>query len=201
MKKNIFIIVNAVLAAAVIGLYVLYFLNADGSKQSYRSIVKSDEAVAADGSVVYIQIDSLVQGYDMYIDLMGELEKKSDKIKKDIDNKGNAFEFKVKDFQEKVQKGLITRSQAEQQQVQLEREQVDLQQYVQKVQNDMAEEQAVMFRRIFDAVQTFLVKYNQEYNYSLILSTSGSTNLILQGSPSLDITNDVLHGLNAEYKK
>jgi len=199
MKKNTFIIVHAVLAAAVIGLYILYFLNT-GSKP-VGAMAKSDETVAADGSVVYIQIDSLVQAYDMFHDLKLELEKKAEKIRKDLDNKGKAFEFKVKDFEEKVQKGLITRSQAEQQQAQLQQEQINLQQYAQKVQNEMGEEEAVMFRRIFDAIQTFLAEYNREHNYSLILSTSGSTNAILQGSPSLDITKDVLNGLNANYKK
>jgi len=199
MKKNTFIIVHAVLAAAVIGLYILYFLNT-GSKP-VGATAKSDETVAVDGSVVYIQIDSLVQAYDMFHDLKLELEKKAEKIRKDLDNKGKAFEFKVKDFEEKVQKGLITRSQAEQQQAQLQQEQVNLQQYAQKVQNEMSEEEAVMFRRIFDAIQTFLAEYNQVHNYSLILSTSGSTNAVLQGSPSLDITKDVLNGLNAKYKK
>ena len=200
MKKNIFIIVNAVLAVAVIGLYILYFTNAGGNK-SGASFSKSDETVAGDGSVVYIQLDSLVQAYDMFHELKTELEKKAEKIKKDLDNKGHAFEFKVKDFQEKVQKGLITRSQAEQQQVQLEKEQANLQQYAQKMQAEMAEEESVMFRRIFDAIQTFLVTYNQEHNYSLILSTSGSSNVVLQAMPNLDITKDVLNGMNAQYQK
>ncbi|MDR0295974.1 MAG: OmpH family outer membrane protein [Prevotellaceae bacterium] len=199
MKKNIFIIVNAVLAAAVIGLYILYFCCTGG--KPVGTMAKSDETVATDGSVVYVQIDSLVQDYDMFHDLKLELEKKAEKIRKDLDNKGKAFEFKVKDFEEKVQKGLLTRSQAEQQQVQLQQEQANLQQYAQKVQNEMGEEEAVMFRRIFDAIQTFLAEYNQVHNYSLILSTSGSTNAVLQGSPSLDITKDVLNGLNARYKK
>jgi len=196
--KKILIIVNAVLAAAVIGLYILYFCNT-GCKSA--STIKSDETVAADGSVVYIQIDSLVQAYDMFHDLRAELKKKADKIEKDIDNKGKAFEFKVKDFQEKVQKGLITRSQAEQQQMQLEEEQRGLQQYVQKMQSDMSEEEVVMFRQIYDAVQTFLTEYNQEHNYSLILSTSGTSNVVLQGAPALNITQDVLNGMNAKYKK
>ena len=196
--KKILIIVNAVLAVAVIGLYILYFCNS-GCKSS--SIIKSDETVAADGSVVFIQIDSLVQAYDMFHDLRADLEKKAEKIKKDLDNKGQAFEFKVKDFSEKVQKGLITRSQAEQQQAQLEQEQAGLQQYAQKVQSEMAEEETVMFRRIYDAIQTFLTEYNQEHNYSLILSTSGTSNVVLQGAPALNITKDVLNGMNTRYKK
>jgi outer membrane protein len=110
--KKILIIVNAVLAVAVIGLYILYFCSADNKP----SALAMGETVAVEGSVVYIQIDSLVQSYDMFHELKAGLEKKADNIRKDLDNKGNAFKFKVKDFEEKVQKGLITRAQAEQQQ-------------------------------------------------------------------------------------
>jgi outer membrane protein len=65
----------------------------------------------------------------------------------------------------------------------------------------MAEEQTVMFNRIYDAIQIFLKEYNQEHNYSLILSTNGTTNVVLQGAPALNITKDVLKGMNARYKK
>ena len=52
-----------------------------------------------------------------------------------------------------------------------------------------------------DAVQTYLNEYNKTHNYALILTTSATTNTVIVGNPSLDITNDVLKGLNAEYIK
>lgn len=198
MKKT-FIIVNAVLAVAVVTLYVLYFCGIGGRQIS--SALKSDETVAGDGSVVYIQIDSLVQGYDMFHDLRGEFEKKAKGADEDLTKKGKAFEREAMDFQEKVQKGLITRSQAEQLQMALQQKQQNLQQYAEKLRAEMAEEEAVMLRRIYDAVLTYLKEYNNDHNYSLILSTSGTTNVVLQGSANLNITNDVLSGLNARYKK
>ncbi len=38
-----------------------------------------------------------------------------------------------------------------------------------------------------------------EKKYSLILSTQGATKTILQGDTTLNITNDVVFGLNEEY--
>ncbi len=198
MKKSL-IIVNAVLAVAVIALYVLYFCGIGG--QQIASAVKSDETVAGDGSVVYVQIDSLVNGYDMFHDLRAEFEKKAKAADEDLTKKSKTFEREAMDFQEKVQKGLITRSQAEQLQTQLQQKQQNLQQYAEKLRVEMAEEEAVMLRRIYDAVLNYLKEYNKDHNYSLILSTSGTTNVIMQGSPNLNITNDVMSGLNAGYKK
>ena len=47
-----------------------------------------------------------------------------------------------------------------------------------------------------DAIQTYITKYNQDKGYALILSVP-----VLAGDPSLNITQDILAGLNEEYIK
>jgi outer membrane protein len=61
---------------------------------------------------------------------------------------------------------------------------------------ELAEEEAVMMRRVMDAIQTYITKYNQDKGYALILSVP-----VLAGDPSLNITQDILAGLNEEYIK
>ncbi len=157
--------------------------------------------IAPAGSIVYIQMDSLVNQYDMFNDLRSEFETKVEAIQDDLRKKGNALEKSVNDFQNKMQKGLLTRSQAEtQQQALLEREQ-NLRNLTQQKQLEMQEEEAVMLRNVMDAIQTYLNAYNTTHNYALILTTTAATNTIIVGNPSLDITNDVVKGLNAEYIK
>ena len=199
MKKTQ-LIVTAILAIAIIGLYVLHFCcNGKPVSNSPRGNTEFVES-AADGSVVYIQIDSLVNGYDMFHDLRTEFDAKVKKADENLTRKGRAFESKAMDFQEKVQKGLITRSQAEELGAKLQQEQATLQQEAEKLRAEMAEEERVMLNKVYDAVTTFLKEYNKEHNYSLIISTNGSTNTIMPGSSaSLDITKDVQNGLNAIY--
>ncbi|MDR3184584.1 MAG: OmpH family outer membrane protein [Prevotellaceae bacterium] len=201
MKKTS-IIVNAILAIAVIVLYVLHFCDSGRGGYAPGAINASDSSsVAAEGSIVYIQIDSLVNKYDMFHELRLEFEQKAKSADDDLTKRGRSFEREAKDFQEKVQKGLITRSQAEELQMKLQQKQQDLQQYAEKLRVDMTEEETVMLRRIYDAVLTYLTEYNTTRNYSLILSTSGTTNAVMQGHPSLNITHDVLKGLNDSYVK
>ena len=50
-------------------------------------------------------------------------------------------------------------------------------------------------------MQTYLTEYNKTHNYALILTTSAASSTVIVGNPSLDITNDVLIGLNEEYAK
>lgn len=158
-------------------------------------------AVAPQGSIVYIQMDSLINQYDMFNDLRSELESKAQAIQDDLTKKGRSFESAVKDFQTKIEKGLLTRSQAEEQQQRLAEREQNLQSLSQQKQYEMAEEEAVMSRKVMDAIQTYLKKYNGEKGYALILTTSAASNAVIVGNPALDITKDVLTGLNDEYIK
>lgn len=156
---------------------------------------------AAAGSIVYIQIDSLVNGYDMFNDEKSALESEVQAIQDDLQKKGNAFQKSVSDFENKVNKGLLTRSQAEQQQMSLQQRQQELQNLSQEKGIEMQEKEAVMLNKVMDNIQTFLEEYNKTHNYALILTTSAASNNVIIGNPSLDITQDVLNGLNAEYVK
>ncbi len=159
----------------------------------------TENAAAPAGGIVYIQMDTLITYYDMFNDLQSELETKVQAIQDDLTKKGNAWEKSANDFQNKVQKGLLTRSQAEDQQQSILQRQRELQELTQQKQMEMQEEEAVMMRRVMDAIMTYLEAYNQTHKYSLILTTSGVTNTVIIGNPSLDITQDVLKGLNQEY--
>ena len=166
--------------------------NTNGSQQANAA----GETSAAQGSIVYIQLDSLVNQYDMYNDLKSELESKVQAVQEDLTKKGRSFESAVKDFEAKIAKGLLTRSQAEEQQKRLLEREQNLQSLSQQKQMELAEEEAVMMRRVMDAIQTYITKYNQDKNYALILSVP-----VLAGDPSLNITQDILKGMNEEYIK
>ena len=174
--------------------------NATGNTAS-QAANTAEAVAAAQGSVVYIQLDSLINQYDMFNDLRSELESKAQAIEDDLTKKGRSLETAIKDFQTKIEKGLLTRSQAEEQQQRLAERQQNLQNLSQQKQYELAEEEAVMSRRVMDAVQTFLAKYNQEKGYAMIITTSAATNTVIVGNPALDITQDVLTGLNNEYIK
>lgn len=189
-----------ILAVAVAA--IICSCNATGNTGANQSSAAAQAGTAApQGSIVYIQLDSLINQYDMFNDLRSELESKAQAIQDDLTKKGRSFESAAKDFQTKIEKGLLTRSQAEEQQQRLAERQQNLQNLSQQKQYEMAEEEAVMSRKVMDAVQTYLKKYNEEKGYALIITTSAASNTVIVGNPALDITKDVLAGLNDEYIK
>ena len=68
-------------------------------------------------------------------------------------------------------------------------------------QGEILEENDVMMNRVMDAVKTYLEEYNETHNFAAILTTSGTTNAVIVGNPALNITKEILEGLNSEYVK
>jgi len=196
--KRILIIANAVLAAAVVALYVLYFTN-QPDKKSHSQIHPDAVSELPTGSIVYIHLDSLLNGLDLFQALRNDLEIKVKKADDDLNKKGRAFERDANDFQDKVQKGLLTTVQRQTQGAQLETRQQELQQYVQQKQMELQEEEQVMMNNVLNEINIYIAAYNLEHNFSLIFTTSGNPGTVISGDPALNITKDIMRGLNAQY--
>ena len=161
------------------------------------------ESAAGKGAIVYFNLDRVLQEYDMANDLRSVVETKVGSINPEVNRRGNKLEKDIKAFQDKIDKGLLTRSVAEVQSGDLQKRRNDFEQYAAQKQQEIAEEQQVMMNQIADAIQTFLVKYNDEKGYAMILTTQGNilTAPVTVADPELDVTDEILAGLNAEYIK
>ena len=198
--KNVSLIVSAVLALAVVGLYVLYFSGNKSNKTDENKSSGSAETIVS-GDIAFIRVDSLINGYDMYHDLRVEFEAKAKKMETEFTAKGRSFQKEYTDFQEKIEKGLLTRSQAEQLQQQLARRQEDLERTSNEMRNELAEQEGVMLRQIQESMMKYIEEYNSNGKYSLIISTSAMNTTLLYGNPGMDITEEIKKGLNEEYIK
>ena len=164
----------------------------------------AQDSTAVAGSIVFFNMDKILEGYDMANDLNSVFETKTSGIQAEIDRRGKKLEKDANDFQNKVDKGLLTTSVAQAQYQKLQQQQQEYQEYAVRKQQEMAEEQQVMMNQIANAIAEFVTEYNETHQYALILSTSGnilSTPVVCCGDARLDITEDFLAGLNAAYIK
>ncbi len=163
---------------------------------------EGEPAVAA-GSIVYFNLDRVLNEYDMANDLRSVAETRINSINQEVNRRGTKLEKDSKAFQDKLNKGLMTQSVAEVQYKKLQDQQNNFQQYAAQKQQEIAEEQQVMMNQIADAIKTFIDEYNAEKGYAMILTTQGDIlpAPVVVADPSLDITDDLLEGLNAAYVK
>jgi outer membrane protein len=195
MKKNLILAGAAVLMA--------FAVSCNQNKTAAPAGAASSDSVAVAGSIVYFNMDKVMEGYDMANDLNSVFETKTSGIQSEIDRRGKKLEKDASDFQSKVDKGLLTQSVAQAQYAKLQEQQQSYQQYVVNKQQEMAEEQQVMMNQIANAIAEFVQEYNAEHGYAMILATAGNilSTPVVTADPKLDITEDLLAGLNAAYIK
>jgi len=156
-------------------------------------------ATVAGGAIAYVNLDSLTASYDMYKDLRATYEQKTNRIQNDVNARGRALQKDIADFQEKVNKGLVTQATAAQMQDDLGKRQQSFMDYRDKVSGDLAEEEQVLLNQIHESIVQYLKQFNADYHYSMIISTSSLAGPVLNADPKLDITKEVVKGLNKAY--
>jgi outer membrane protein len=199
-KSSLFLGLAALAAAATVSF------NSCNSGKASKGVDNADStavSTAAAGSIVFVNLDEIIAGYDMANELNTSVQSKIKSISDEVNRRGNKLQSDVNDFQDKINKGLITRSTAEVQANQLQKRQDDFNNYANQKQQEAAEEQQVALNQIEDAIKQFLDKYNEEKHYALILTTQGDLlpTPVVACDSSLDITKDVIRGLNEEYVK
>lgn len=197
MKKNE-IITLTISVIALIAVVVFGTLSLTSNKQKHETEATETETVSHAGDIVYVQLDRILQEYDMANDKRSVVETKVQNIQAEVNRRGKKLEKDINDFQDKMQKGLMTRSVAEVQQQKLQKAQDDFNIYAQQKQNEIQEEQIVMMNQLADAIKTWLDKYNEIMGYAMILTNQGGAPVIT-GDATLDITDEVIAGLNEEY--
>ena len=196
--KNTSLILSVISLVAVVVFGVLS-LTGKGAAASEAAEGEAAE-VAAKGDIVYIDLDRILMEFDMANDLRSVVETKIQNIQAEVNRRGQKLENDVKSFQEKLDKGLMTRSVAEVQSQKLQQQELDFNNYAAQKQQEINEEQVVMMNQLGDAIQTYLTKFNEEKQYAMILTNSGGAPVIT-ADPALDVTEAVLAGLNEEYIK
>lgn len=193
--KKLPVILFSILFLAVAALFVLQFTG----KQKGSKDKNASEAESTAVGIAFVNIDTIVFNFKMFKDRRADLIEKQQKAEAELNTRGNQYERGVRDFQEKVSKGLVTRSAAAEMEQALIQQQQDLVNLRDKLQADLVEEDQVMNRQILEYITTFLEENKAEYNYEYIFGKSFGS-VLLYGSSANDITKKVLDALNTKYQ-
>lgn len=185
-----------VLFLAVAGLYFLHF---SGHSKSKKSQLSGNSSLSTAQGIAYINIDSVIFKFDMFLDRRNDLMSKQKSAEAEMNSKGTQYQKDVKDYQDKANKGLITRATAAQIEQSLGQQQQELVTLRDKLQSNLVEEEQVMNRQILEYITKFLEENRADYNYQYILGKSFGS-VVLYGDNGLDITSKVLDAINRKYK-
>jgi len=205
--KNTSLVLSLIALAAVAAMGIIFLLGPRTGKKANAVSTEVAGNLPA-GAVVYFNMDEVLENYDMANDLRSVVQTKVQGISDEINRRGNKLQADYNAFQDKLNKGLLTSSVAQVQGQDLQNRQNKFNNYANQKQQEIAEEQTVMQNQILEAIRSFVEKYNQEKQYSMIIATQSVSGVpgtltapVVQADTTLDITKEILAGLNDEYIK
>lgn len=207
--NKISIIVESVLAAGIVALFILFFTVTPGAKKS------AGEEVEASGELLPIAVvntDSILKHYTLAVESSDKLQAQYEESMVKLDTKAKSLQKEVETFQQDVlnfQKkveanAFLSRERAESEQARLQKKeqqlmgkQQDLENLRQKLSNDFMNQQAALTQQLQDSVQAYLREMNADGHYHLIMNDA----VLMNKVAGYDITDEVIEALNARYKK
>lgn len=207
--KNFNTIALAILALAVVGLYLLHFTG-KGEKQvgvesstfvADSAIVETQvDSLSNSFPVAYINVDSFLLNYEYAKKLNETLLKKQEKSRKELVSAQQKLQAELEVFQQKYQAGgFLSKESFEQEQNRLFKKDQELQTLEQRLAQDLITEQQKMNMRLRDSINSFFEFFNADKRYKLILSNTDADN-ILYAEPMLNITSEVVFVMNQRYR-
>ena len=193
--NKILIAVNVLLVAAVATLFGLVL--SGKSTEPVEEVVAETELLP----IAYVNLDSVLVKYNFAVDANEQLMKKQEDARLKINTKLRAFQNEVNDFQRKLQNNaFLSIERAEQAQKALAKKEQDIQQLEAKLTQDIMVENQKLNAQLADSLTNYLKIYNADGRYHIIMSNAARDN-VLMASEQYDITDKVIEGLNARYKK
>lgn len=189
--KNLSIILNAVLLVAV---GILFYLHFSGGKTSPLSPSSVD---AGDMKIAYIKSDSVLKHYDYLKINKVHLEEKTKKMDQDYRNRAVGLQNEIAAYQRNVSS--MTLGQVRATEEDLGKKQQNLQMFQQSLSQQLMEEEGKLNKELYDRITVFLKKYGADKGLHIVLKFDPTSDVLFAGD-ALDISQDVITGLNAEYK-
>ncbi len=201
--QKISIAINAVLLVAVSVLFFMVFSlknQVSGTVGSDSLSVASVPLPKADGKIMYINIDSLEAKYNYFIKIKAQLERKAKANETEIKGMYDGLQKTYTKYQQQMQAGTMTQEQGEAAQMDLAQMEKSMREKEEIISQNYGKEAEKLNDQFLKYVQDYLKKKSKEHNYSYVLGYVKESNL-LYVNDSLDITRQVVGGLNAEYQE
>lgn len=183
---------------ALLGV-ILLFVNQFSSKtQPEQARKKSDSEML---NIAYVKLDTLIDSYHYYNDRKTELIEESQAKQGDLEARYRSLQRKAYEIQSQVQNRMMTPTKAEKQQQRLVQEEQKIMQDKQTYELEIMEKNQALMKEVLDSIKNYVKIYNKDYNYELVMTNDTIGSTILYAEEPMNITDDILKGINERYLK
>ena len=194
-KKNLF----RTMAIATVATLALSSCNDSNKMDDKPEKVAAQTATPGSLRIAYVEVDSIMTQYEFCKEYTKILEKRQTNIQNELAGQEKNLNAAAQNFQNKLQNnGFTSEQEAKNQQAALQRQQENLLATRDRLAGDLQVETEKFNKALHDSLQHYLDLYNKDKKFSMILAKSGDN--ILYADKALDVTAEVVAGLNKAYK-
>jgi outer membrane protein len=183
-------IITVILAVLLLLLGVSHVVN--HKKSGHHS-----QAQVQGMNIAYIMADSINKNYYYIEEMQATLKSEAETSEKIMQRNIAKIEKRFQELQKEV--NYMTPSQKQEAQKELGQMEQNAQVLRNELANDLAIKEAELQNIFFESINTYLEKYNETAGYDFILSYNLGGQ-ILNANDALNITEEILDGLNEDYK-
>lgn len=197
MKKLSFIGIAATFAAITL-FTQCSSKNEESPCQTAAPAVCQSSTGAPSIKIAYVDIDSLFTNYKLSVTMNKEMLRKEENMRMTLTERAKAIQADYEDFQRKLENNVYSsRQRAEEEQNRIIKSQEEYSRYEQRLISELTAETQKNNSILRDSINSFLKAYNSIKGFDLIISRVGDN--LLYANSALDITQEVIDGLNNRY--
>ncbi|HBK89617.1 MAG: OmpH family outer membrane protein [Cyclobacteriaceae bacterium] len=189
--KNLPLILSAVLLVAVAALYYLHFSGPSASQPASAT-------APGDLKIAYINSDTILKYYDYFKVNSDRLEAKSKRLDQDLKSRAQGLQSEFESYQRNA--STLTIGQARAVEEDLGKKRQNLQMYQESLSQEIMTDQDKLRGELYSRITKFLKTYSQQKGIQVVMKFDAASDL-WYGESALDISKDVVNGLNEEYKQ
>lgn len=196
MKKNLLRLSCVAMAGAL--LLGTASCGGDDSKKDSEPAVPAAKSGATLPNYRYVDLDTILSKYNLAKDYNEEMLRKQSELEGEMRRHENTIASAANTMQKKMQNnGYLSEDAFRADQQRLENMRNNAQNKVGAMQQTLATEAEAAQKTLNDSIEAFIKDYNLKHGYDAILFKAAT----LYINPALDITDEVVEGLNARYNK
>ncbi|MBX7095878.1 MAG: OmpH family outer membrane protein [Flavobacteriales bacterium] len=190
---------NIGLLIAVIFLFVKVYSGPATSSETAEPAETKTEISGkpmAGAKIAFVRNDSIQSSYKFYIKSEKELQESKDAAEATLKKKAEYAMAREKKLNDEAR--FMTQSEQQKAMMELQNLQMDYQRKQEELMNDLAMKEQNLTDKLYQNIEAFLDGYVKEHKIDIVMNYVPRLGF-LYINPEMDITADVVKGLNAEY--
>ena len=196
--KNGLLVWNIVLTVIAGYLLIAHFSKKEHSSVSGMNSSKDSLSLHKPFRIAYFEMDSVQNNTQLVKDVQAEIEKKEKEFYTPFSQLEYSYQTKLQEYRQKEKNGTMTQADYEKAQADVRQMEAGLKNKKQEADQQYQEFMMRSQLNLKKTIEDFIAKYNKDKQYSYIVSYEQG--LFYYKDTIYNITDDVIKGLNDEYK-